>query len=172
MKAKVEKTAKQIEWEKAMMADGAVHANEVPHEALALLLSLDLRDVCREIGLEKFRTLLARAASERARHDTDFVYAIFADAGVIPEADLEAHGLPTMSCYRTEVPEVIRTDGYTAVRIEGNVISVYHPRTKYSRPKGAEVNWPAIGSVVPERARAFAEALLKAADIAEELNAK
>ncbi len=38
-----------------------------------------------------------------------------------------------------------------------------------SEPVKAEVNWAALGSVSPAQARAYANAILKAADVAEEM---
>ena len=49
-------------------------------------------------------------------------------------------------------------------------ISVYRPRTLATRSSLAEINWPSIGSVSPEKARQFGEAILKAVKIAEQMN--
>ena len=50
-------------------------------------------------------------------------------------------------------------------------ISVYRPCTFATRSGRAEIYWPSIGTVSPEMARQFAEAILKAVEIAEQLNA-
>lgn len=62
-----------------------------------------------------------------------------------------------------------------AIRIfpfEGSTVSVevYKPELSFGTVIPAKVNWGSIGAGEPERAKLYAEALLKASELAEELN--
>ena len=50
-------------------------------------------------------------------------------------------------------------------------VSVYKPETRYEgKLYPAKVNWSALGACEPEYAKQYAEAILKASELAEELN--
>lgn len=62
--------------------------------------------------------------------------------------------------------------GLTEVLVAETQITIFHPDKTFGKPSGAKINWPAIGSVSPEDAENFARGLLKAAELARQMNQK
>ena len=60
----------------------------------------------------------------------------------------------------------------TEVVFDDTHVTVFHPRTRWGNPSGATINWPALGSVSPEEAENFAKGILKAVEMARQLNQK